>query len=304
MRIAIISLGGKSSKAIAHECHNFFEEVDELNLKDFEVRANGEIKVAHLKEDLKDYDCIYVKGSYKYALLQRAIARVFLGEAYLPVRPKAFAIGHDKFLTLLELQKNNVAIPRTHYVATKKNALKVLEEVEYPVILKLPEGTHGKGVLVAESLKSARTILDVLDDFKKPYIIQEFVKTEGTSDIRAIVAGGKVIASYQRVASDGEFRTNVHMGGKRMKHELTEEQKDLAIKSAEAVGANICGVDILNSDRPSVIEVNLSPSVYALEEITGVNVPRLIAKRLKEGTVKWKKRKKLREKKKLKKKNS
>lgn len=302
MKIAIISLGGKSSVAVGEACKKYFGRVDMLNIKDFEVTVNGGVRLSHLKEKLGDYDCVYVRGSYRYAMLQRAIARALQSEVYMPIRSRAFAIGHDKFLTLLELQKKGVAIPRTHYVVTKKNALKILEkEIDYPVIIKVPEGTHGRGVLVAESFKSARTILDMLEEFKKPYIIQEFVQTEKTSDIRAIVCGKKVVASYQRVASEGEFRANIHSGGKRQAHSLTEEQERLAIESAGAIGCDVCGVDILNSEKPSVIEVNLSPSVYSLSDFSDEEVPDKIAHMLRRKAVRFKKRQREKERKKLRK---
>lgn len=299
MRIAIISLGGRSSRAVAEACRKYFDVVDELNLKDFEVHiGNDGINVAHKEKDLEKYDCVYVRGSYKYALLQRSISRVLQGEVYMPIKPRAFSLGHDKYLSILELQKNGVSIPKTYYATTTKIALKFLEnEVDYPVILKAQEGTHGKGVMVAESFGSAKTILDILSEFKRPYVIQEFVRTAGTSDIRVIVGGGKVLGAYKRVAAVGEFRTNIHNGGKREKHVLTKRQKELAMKSAEAVRANLCGVDILNSESPSVIEINLSPALSGLEDVTGVDLVDEVARVLHVKTKKFKKR--LREKKRL-----
>jgi ribosomal protein S6--L-glutamate ligase len=253
-------------------------------------------------EKLKKYDCLYIRGSYKYALIARSITRALNQEAYIPLKPQAYTIGHDKFITLLELQKKGISIPRTHYASTTKVAKKILNEVEFPVIMKLSEGTHGKGVMIAESKKSAMTILDLLEDFHKPYLIQEFVKTKNTSDIRVIVARNKVLAAYKRVAMEGEVRANIHSGGTRQEHKITQKEEELALKSAEAIGADFCGVDILNAQEPSVIEINLSPATAGLEEVCGVNVSDLIAKELYNQTKLFKKRKKDKEKKKLKKK--
>jgi glutathione synthase/RimK-type ligase-like ATP-grasp enzyme len=144
MKIAIISLNGKSSKMIAEECKSYFSKVDLLDLRNFEVQVNGRVKVANCQKDLEEYDCIYIRGSYKYALLQRSITRALSHDVYLPIRSNAFTLGHDKFLTLLELQKNNISIPRTHFAATTKIAKKIIDEVEFPVIMKVSEGTHGK----------------------------------------------------------------------------------------------------------------------------------------------------------------
>ena len=159
--------------------------------------------------------------------------------------------------------------------------------VAYPIILKAQSGTHGKGVMIAENVKTAKGILDILETFKQPFIIQEFVKTENTSDIRVIISGKKVVASYLRVASEGEFRSNVHSGGRRESHKLTREQERLALRSARTLGADICGVDILNSKNPSVIEINLSPSLHSVHEVTGVNAVWEVAKELYNHTIRF-----------------
>lgn len=289
MRVGIISLGGESSQDIAKSCEKYFEKVDLLDLREFELHLTNEgIKVTHAKRDLEKYDCLYVRGSFRYALLQRSITRALSHEAFMPIEASAFTIGHDKFLTLVELQKKGVKIPKTFFAASTKQAIKVLEnEVSFPVIMKVQEGTHGKGVLVADSLKSGRTILDILEQFKKPYIIQDFVPTKDTTDIRAIVVGKKVVAAYKRQAAQGEIRANVHSGGTRLPHELTEAEKQLALESAQAIGAGICGVDILNAEEPSVIEINLSPSIRPIKELLNIDASDAIARYLYNKTKKF-----------------
>ena len=303
MKIGIVSLGGKSSRRLANSCKNYFQKVDELDIRKFKVNLNSNnIGINYNGSELKDYDCLFLRGSFRYAMLQRAITTVLRNDVYIPFEPKTFTLAHDKFLTLVELQKNKIPIPKTYFAANKKLAKKILKkEVRYPVIIKVQEGTHGKGVMVAESLKSAKTILDMLDEFKKPYIIQEFVKTKGTSDIRVIISGKKVAASYRRVADEEEIRTNIHAGGKREKHELSKKEKKLALRAARAVGAETCGVDVFHSKTPAVIEVNLSPSLYPIEDITGIDVIDKIAKFLYKRTKKFKKKKKEKFNKKIKK---
>lgn len=278
MKICIISQGGKSSNLIADACKKVFSQVDSLKIQDIEVHLNeNKIHVSHSKKDLEKYDCIYVRGSFRYALLQRSITRALYDEAYMPVSSETFTIAHDKFLSLIELQRRGVPVPKTYY-ATPNRAKGILEkEVKFPVIIKVPEGTHGKGVMVADSLKSAKTVLDVLDDVRKPYLIQDFVETKKSSDIRAIVVGDEVIAAYKRVAEKGEIRSNTHLGGSRERHKITKKEEIIAINSAKAIGADICGVDILNSKEPSVIEVNLCPSLTAVKEMTDVNAAEKIA---------------------------
>ncbi|MGK0209517.1 MAG: ribosomal protein S6--L-glutamate ligase [Patescibacteria group bacterium] len=289
MKVGIISLGGPSSRLVAQECEKYFDVVDELDLKLFDVRiVNDSMDVLYDGRELEGYDCFYIRGSHKYAALQGAITRHYSRSVYMPIEGGAFAIGHDKFLTTMKLKKEGVHVPKTYYAANAKTARRLIDEVvEYPLILKVQSGTHGKGVLIAENAKTAKGILDILDAFKQPFIIQEFVATENTSDIRVIVCGKKVIASYLRVAGDGEFRSNVHAGGKRESYTITKEVERLALKSAKAVGCDIAGVDILNSKEPSVIEINLSPSFHSVKEVTGVNVVWLIAKELYNSTVKF-----------------
>jgi ribosomal protein S6--L-glutamate ligase len=289
MKIGIVSLGGESSLQLASACEKYFKKVDLLDIKNFEVHlTDGNVGVTYEKRDLEKYDCLYIRGSFRYALLQRSITRALHNKTYMPIEPSAFTIGHDKFLTLLELQKRKLPIPKTFYAASPKLAKKLLEKVNYPVILKVAKGTHGKGVMMADSLQSAKTILDMLDEFKEPFIIQEFVKTKKTSDIRVIVAGKKILAAYKRKAAVNEIRANVHLGGTRLVHDLSDEQKRLAIASARALGADICGVDILNAKNPSVIEVNLSPSLYTAKEITGRDVLKDVAKYLSKKTREFK----------------
>lgn len=303
MKAAIISLKGTSSTAITEACQSYFDQVDHLSLRDFEVHiSNGGIDLSYLKQKLEDYDCVYIRGSYKYAMLQRAMTRALSGSSYLPIKSSAFTLGHDKFLTMLELRRQGIAIPKTYYAASLKTARKILEQVDYPVIIKLQQGTQGKGVMIADSLTSAKTILDMLEDFKKPFIIQEFVPTSGTSDIRVIVAGEKIIAAYKRVAAKGDIRSNTHAGGTREPYTLTEEQEKLAIESAKAIGADICGVDILNAKEPSIIEVNLSPSFTIPEEICDANIAQEIAAFLYTRTRKFKRQRKKKEREKRKKK--
>jgi len=300
----MISLGGKTSLALIEECKKYFGEVHHLNLKNFKVKLTEDgIDVTYSGEKLQEYDCLYVRGSFRYALLQRTITRALNKKAYMPIEPQAFTIGHDKFLTLIELQKNKIKVPKTYYASTPELTKEILEEISYPIIIKIQGGTHGKGVLFADSKKSARTILDTFEDMKKPYIIQEFVQTENTSDIRVIVSDNTVIAAYQRIAKEGEVRTNIHSGGTRKEYKLSKKEEKIAIASAKAIGAKLCGVDILNSKIPSVIEINLSPSMYAISDVTNKNVLGEVARSLYNQTVKFQEKKENKFKEKISKKN-
>ncbi len=287
MKLAIISLGGKGSTLILKEAENYFDTADSINIKHIEVHVSSKSsEILYKGKPLEKYDCIYIRGSYKHALIERAIAEALYDKTYTPLTPTSFTLSHNKFLTILELQKVGIHIPKTYLAANTSSAKELIENVKYPIIMKLPSGTQGKGVMFADSIASAKSILDALEVFKQPYIIQEFIETatKGAVDIRAIVVGNKVIASMKRKALDDELRANIHMGGVGIPCELDNETKKMAIKSAKAVGAEICAVDILEGTRPVVIEVNVSPGLEGITKATNINVAKEIAKYLYEQT--------------------
>ena len=287
MKLAIISLGGKSSGMVLEEAKKYFTTVDFLNIKDIEVHADSkDIGILYKGTPLEKYDCIYIRGSYKYLLLQRSLTTALQNDVYMPIAPSAFTIGHNKLLTLIELQKKNIPIPKTYLAITTNSAKKILEQVHYPVIMKIPFGTHGKGVMFADSLAAAKSLLDALEVFKQPYIIQEYVGTKGReiSDIRAIVVGGEVVAAMKRKAAVEELRANIHMGAIGEPCELDYDSRQIAIRSAKAIGADICAVDLLEGVKTVVIEINLSPGLKGITEATKKNVARKIAKFLAEQT--------------------
>ena len=288
MKVAIISLNSESSKMIGESCKKYFKQVDMICLKDLEVNVDGKaINVLHNGKLLKEYDCVYCRASYKYVLLARSVTSALFNKCYMPLMPQSFTIGHDKFLTLLSLQKHGVDMPKTYLAGTTENAKEILKSIHYPAILKIPSGTHGKGVMFADSLQGARSLLDTLESFKQPYIIQEYVETNAT-DIRALVVGDEVVGCMKRKAAKGELRANIHMGGKGKKYELDKEARDIAIKSARAINADICAIDILEKeDKPVVIEVNVSPGIQGLTKATGKDIAGEIAKYLFKKTEEW-----------------
>lgn len=277
MKLGIISLGGASSLKILEEAKDKFEKVEAINLKQLEIHANSKkLEVLYQGKPLENFDCIYIRGSYRYALLQRSLTRALSGEVYLPISPEAFTLGHNKFLTILELQKHKIPLPKTYLAATTKLAKKLLERINYPIIMKIPEGTQGKGVMFAESISAAKSMLDTLEIFKQPYILQEYLETDST-DIRAIVAGDKVIAAMKRKAPALEFRANIHAGGSGEPCRLDYETEQIAIRAAKAIGADICAVDILEAGKPMVIEVNLSPGLKGIMNATKENIAKKVA---------------------------
>lgn len=285
MKAAVVSLGSTSSKWTVDAMRKYFDEVDSINIKYIEISFSGKkAKILYKGTPLKDYDCILAKGSFRYANVLEALTLMRGVDSYMPIDHSAFTVAHDKLLTQLELQKHNLPMPKTYMAATVTAARSILERLNYPIIMKFPQGTQGKGVLFAESFPSASSILDALSSLRQPFIIQEFVETGGT-DLRVFVIGDDVVAAYQRKSSGKEIRANIHMGGTGEVIEIDEETKRIALNAAKAVKADICGVDILMSHNgPVVIEVNLSPGLQGITQYTGINVADAIAKFLFEKT--------------------
>jgi ribosomal protein S6--L-glutamate ligase len=292
MKLAVVSLGGVSSLNIAKSAKEFFKISDHIKLKETEIHVGSkDLEVIYKNKKLEDYDCVYIRGSYKYLLLQRAITSALMKKTYTPLKERSFTIGHDKFLTAVELKKANIPIPGTYFASTTNDAKTIIKNVNYPIIIKIPSGTQGKGVMSADSVASAKSILDALEVFKQPYIIQEFIDTDST-DVRAIVAGNKVIAAMKRKATKQERRANFHMGGICEKYEMDYDSERVAINAAKALEADICAVDILEGNKPLVIEVNLSPGLVGITKATKKNIPKIIAKALFEKTKEFKEKEK------------
>ncbi|MBW2971338.1 ATP-grasp domain-containing protein, partial [Candidatus Woesearchaeota archaeon] len=156
-------------------------------------------------------------------------------------------------------------------------AKELLKDVKFPVILKFPQGTQGKGVLFVESFAAAASTLDALSVLNQPVIIQDYIETGGV-DLRVIVTGDKVAAAMKRIAVFGEKRANIHAGGKGEAFIPDERTKRVALNTAKAIGADICAVDMLESVKgPVVIEVNLSPGLQGITKATGINVAEKLA---------------------------
>src|SRR3989338_8193520 len=267
MKAAVISQGSTSSMMVIEAMKRYFDIVDQVQLKDIEVHLGIEAVILHEGKELGQYDCVYVKGSFRYANLLRSIATLLEKKVpYMPLPAHCFTTVHNKLITHLVLQQHNIPMPKTYISSSTDAAKDILKRTHYPIVMKLPEGTQGKGVMFADSYSSASSLLDALGVLKQPFIIQEYVDTGG-SDVRALVVGDKVIAAMRRRAKSDEQRANIHAGGVGEPVTLTREVSALAVKTARALGADVCGVDILEGSLgPVVVEANISPGLQGLSK--------------------------------------
>jgi len=186
------------------------------------------------------------------------------------------------------LARAGVGIPKTVFTRSINDIEDLIDDMGgYPVIIKLARGTHGNGVVLAETKKAAKSVMQafyVMDDDGTNILLQEFVKESAGTDIRAFVVGGKVVASMKRQSLDDDFRSNLHQGGEGVAVKLTDDEKKTVQKAAKAMGLAICGVDIMRSDRgPLVLEVNASPG-FGIEKVTGRNVAEKIIEYVEQNT--------------------
>jgi ribosomal protein S6--L-glutamate ligase len=280
MKAAIICMGSNSSIITSEAMAKYFKQVDMLNIKNIEVNLGKEGGIFYEGKPLENYDCVYLKGSFRYAYLLRSIASLLEGKVkYMPLPSNCFTIVHNKLLTHLALEQHNIPMPKTYVSSTIEASKELLNKVNYPIVMKFPEGTQGKGVMFADSPSSAASLLDALGALNQPFIVQEYIETGG-ADIRALVVGDKVVAAMKRKAKSDEKRANLHAGGEGEAILLDMKTSKLAVDTAKALKAEICGVDILEGPfGPMVIEANISPGL-AINEHSTLDIPNEIAKHL------------------------
>lgn len=198
---------------------------------------------------------------------------------------KTITIGQNKFLTSLELSKNNIQHPKTFFSFTTKGIMKVVKNYKFPLVLKPWIGGRGEGIVKIDSIRELNNILTILDVNKQPVYLQEYVgKRIKARDLRVFVVGNKVVGGFYRIAPEGFWKTNICNGGIPKKCNLTEEINELAIKAAKAINAQIAGVDIIETEKGlMVLEVNVCPMFKGFYEITGINPAFQIAHLLTEG---------------------
>ncbi|MAQ16191.1 MAG: 30S ribosomal protein S6--L-glutamate ligase [Sandaracinus sp.] len=186
----------------------------------------------------------------------------------------AIGVSRDKLRSLQMLSRFAVGMPNTAFVRRRDQVEDAIAQVGgAPVIVKVLEGTQGVGVILAETQKTAQAIIETLQMAKQNVLIQKFVAEAAGSDIRAFVVGGKVVAAMRRTAKEGEYRSNVHQGGKAKRADLSPDFEKTAIGAAQIMGLRVAGVDMLEGENgPKVMEVNSSPGLEGIEGATGIDI--------------------------------
>ena len=227
------------------------------------------------QKQLSTYDAVLPRIGASITYYGTAVVRQFQEmDVFCANTAHGIANSRDKLRSLQILSRHHIGIPRTTFVRDKKDVLPAIERVGgAPVVIKLIEGTQGIGVLLADSVKQAESIIELLQSQKQNVLIQKFVAESKGKDVRAFVVGDQVVAAMRRVAQGQEFRSNVHRGGIAEPIELDEQYRETAVRCAQILGLRVAGVDMLEGKNgPQVMEVNSSPGLEGIETATELDV--------------------------------
>lgn len=279
MKIAILSNGNAnySTKRLAEEAENRGHEVSIIKYKNCYLSLDEKHPdVFYKDEKLGTFDAIIPRISNGMTRYGCAIVRQFEMEGVWTLSSSiAITRARDKLRAAQILTKAGIDTPKTFVSRNTADIDALLDRVGLPVIIKLATGTHGNGVVLADTKKAAKSALQAFYLYNEDgtnILLQEYIKESAGTDIRAFVVGGKVVASMQRKSLDDDFRSNLHKGGEGKAIKLTDEEKKISVRAAKAMGLHVAGVDLMRSEKgPLILEVNASPG-FGIERVTGRNV--------------------------------
>jgi ribosomal protein S6--L-glutamate ligase len=293
MKIAVLSRNPKlfSTRRLVEEALKAGHEcvVVDHSLCDLIIEQEGP-SIIYKGQKIEGIDAIIPRIGASVTFYGTAVVRQFeLMGAFSAVTSQAIVRSRDKLRSLQILSKNGLGMPKTAFTNFSKGGEKqLIEQVSgAPVIIKLLEGTQGLGVVLAETKKAAQSVVEAFHGLKARIIVQEYIKEAKGADIRAFVVKGKVVGAMKRQGAEGEFRSNLHRGGVATVIKLSRAEKQAALNAAKALGLDVAGVDLLQSDRgPLILEVNSSPGLEGIEGATGINVAAEIIKFVEESVAK------------------
>ena len=279
MRIAILSNGPKnySTQRLVEEAEKRGHEATVIPYRDCYIAMSGKNPDVFLHgEKVEKFDAILPRIANYMTRYGCAIVRQFeMQGVWTAASSIAITRTRDKLRAGQLFAKAKIDQPETLVSRNTTDIDHILEQLDLPVVIKLAKGTHGNGVVLAETKKAAKSALQAFYLYNEDgtnILVQEFIKESAGTDIRAFVVGSKVVASMQRKSLDDDFRSNLHRGGEGTPIKLTDKEKRAAVRAAKTMGLNIAGVDIMRSARgPLILEVNASPG-FGIEKITKRNV--------------------------------
>ncbi|TXN37548.1 RimK family alpha-L-glutamate ligase [Flagellimonas hymeniacidonis] len=283
MDIAIlsVSLNVHSTKRIVEEAQKAGHYVELIDHTKCSVKlGDGKPQIYLDDENVTDeFDAIIPRIGAKVTRHGAAIVKQFeMNNIFSTARSLGITRARNKVRTLQIMARKGIPIPETLFSINPNN---IGEQIELlggpPVIIKLQEGTHGSGVILAESKKSAKSIIDTFYKMDTSILLQKYIEEANGEDIRIIVVGNKVVASMKRISDLDDFRSNVHRGAETQAIKPTAKEQFIALNATKHLGLGVAGVDLMRSKKgPVLIEVNASPGLQGIEGATGVNVAKHI----------------------------
>ncbi len=237
--------------------------------------TSGNPMVYYKNRRLDKFDAIIPRIGAGISNYGMAIVRQFeMMGIYCLNSSNAIGRSRDKLRSLQILSQKHLPLPKTSFASSTEQTNKLIELVGgSPTVVKLLEGSQGRGVVLAETKKASESVIDAFRELDANFLVQEFIKDANGSDIRCFVVGDKVVATMMRQAKEGEFRSNIHRGGVGSPIKITPEERKIAIGAAKAMRLNVAGVDIIRSGHgPKILEVNSSPGLEGIENCTEINV--------------------------------
>lgn len=266
-----------SNKRIIEAARNHGHEVEFANVGECYIKVSSDCSEVFYDEGKKlekvDYVIPRIKPSMTF--YGSAIVRQFEVMKIACLNgSEAITKSRDKLHSLQLLSQYGLGIPTTSFANSSYETKDLIKLVGgAPLVVKLLEGTKGVGVVLAETSKAAESVINAFRSLKADILVQHYIKESKGLDIRCFVIGDKVVASMQRQAQEGEFRANIHLGATAKAVEITDEERDLAIKAAKIIGLDVAGVDMVRSNAgPKILEINSSPGLEGIEAATGIDV--------------------------------
>lgn len=255
------------------------QRVEKVNVIDptrsyLEIEAHKPGVYRHGKK-LENVTAIIPRIAPEYVSYVSTVVRQFeMLKVYSLVSSLAVVRASDKLRSMQLLARSGISIPKTVFARRAADVEEILNIVGgAPVVVKLLEGTQGIGVVLAETKPAARSVVEAFYGLGANILVQEYIEEAKGEDIRILVIGNQVAGAMMRKGVEGDFRSNLHRGGESYPIELTQKERNIAIKATKTLGLNIAGVDIVRSKRgPLVIEVNPSPGIEGIEKQTGKDI--------------------------------
>ncbi|MBI3071978.1 MAG: RimK family alpha-L-glutamate ligase [Deltaproteobacteria bacterium] len=242
--------------------------------------AQGRPSIIYKGKPLRNFGCVVPRIGHSITSYGVAVVAQFeMMGAPVVNRATAISRSRNKLRALQFLAKHGLDIPRTVMLRDVKELDRAIAEVGgLPVILKLLQGTQGIGVILAETREAVASIVETVHGLERDILVQEYIREARGRDLRVIVVGGRAVAAMRRIGREGEFRSNIHLGGRGEKVELARGFSRIAIEAAKTLGLGVAGVDLLETPAgPKVMEVNSSPGLKEIERCTKIDVARQIA---------------------------